>query len=1198
MQAVPNFKLFIFLRQVCIFLVIVWTGLCLAQSTIPDSDDRLHQATLWLFKQTSVKVEDLGEGFGEKVEGGEIDYYSPLPDIQKALLTRATDGRMRISWKTGAIERNAPCQLVWLAGLGSNLGEKPFDLYVNGEKYLTFTSSVQEHWIVQGINGSRLEFQATVTDAVGDRFGFMILTLPAGVYADVKPVELAVAGQASGSNAWYMIFMYDHAARAMAKTMQEGFWYRLRWHNDQSEIILEMPLKFTGKKVIINRHKPLQLKPDGNFSAIRFSRQVIKEDSIKIYLEGRLIDQLPGLIPEAARMKIFDDGMLVQRTFGDSVLLVSASYFSGFASGIQLVSNSRFAAGYIELITSSHQDIAWMDNPTSCMELRDTMILTPAFDLLARNPDYHYTAEQALMLYEYLQRHPERLPEIQQYSRAGRLEWGASFNQPYEGLYYGESLLRQFYFGRRWLKQMLPGYEPRVYFNVDVPGRTLQMPQIARKCGVEFMIISRHQRGFFYWQSPDGSRIGVHSPGHYHHASEFLRQSLMAVQMATPQVLTSWENTYNRYQLPPYLPVIYSSDMSTPQEMKPLFKAWENVEILSRNSVSGKSLSLPRWRYNTAAPVLKKIFTEGQAIPVIQGERPNVWLYIHGPTHHRAISESRLGGRLLPAAEIFSTIACLLEGDFTQYPQQELNQAWQAHIYPDHGWGGKDGHITDQTFWDKYRFAREEAQRLLRLSLLKIRSHIITSHNPDVPLIVFNALSRKRTIPVTVNLSFNQADARSLDLFDSRKKKIESVLDVQQTYEDGSIKEARLTFIAAEIPSLGYRTFYLKTEQKKRRTNHPNNSYIIPEIFENKFYRITFSPGGIKQVYDKSLQVNLFRSDKFLAGELIALRSAGNGAGEFSEIQQPDTGYFERLSQYQPEWKCLEQSPVCTRYKIQQRLNNSVFEEQVIIYQQVKRIDFEINILGWDGTPYREYRLMFPVADQDARITYEVPFGRVTVGEDEIPGAAGERYVQPAKEVHPREVLDWISASGSGSGVTFSSDVAVWDYKDPTGDPVEYPVLQPLLLASRKSCHPEGNWYLQAGDHHYRFTMTSHAPGWTNGYLAAKGANHEFLTFMGGQPDKSAELPDEYSFCSLSAPNVQISTIKKAEDDNQVVLRLYEMEGLDSDVKLDWFRPVIKLDSTSAIEEGDYFKTNMDNNIQLRVGHHSIETYKLDCGIK
>ena len=116
--------------------------------------------------------------------------------------------------------------------------------------------------------------------------------------------------------------------------------------------------------------------------------------------------------------------------------------------------------------------------------------------------------------------------------------------------------------------------------------------------------------------------------------------------------------------------------------------------------------------------------------------------------------------------------------------------------------------------------------------------------------------------------------------------------------------------------------------------------------------------------------------------------------------------------------------------------------------------------------------------------------GVVEAGKDEIPGAAGERYTQPASEVRPREVQDWLSTSSDSFGVTMSSSVAVCDYVDRTDDPVPYPVLQPLLLTSRKSCHGRGNWYLQPGDHDFRFSILSHEPGWKNGYRFGKQSNN------------------------------------------------------------------------------------------------------------
>ncbi|MBK7107526.1 MAG: hypothetical protein IPH62_19845 [Ignavibacteriae bacterium] len=43
----------------------------------------------------------------------------------------------------------------------------------------------------------------------------------------------------------------------------------------------------------------------------------------------------------------------------------------------------------------------------------------------------------------------------------------------------GESLVRQFYFWKKWLKNEF-NYDAKVYWNVDVPGRVLQMPQILK----------------------------------------------------------------------------------------------------------------------------------------------------------------------------------------------------------------------------------------------------------------------------------------------------------------------------------------------------------------------------------------------------------------------------------------------------------------------------------------------------------------------------------------------------------------------------------------------------------------------------------------------------------------------------------------------------------------------------------------------
>ena len=178
--------------------------------------------------------------------------------------------------------------------------------------------------------------------------------------------------------------------------------------------------------------------------------------------------------------------------------------------------------GRLHIISSSHQDIAWMDSPEKCIVFRDTNCITPALAMMAKDPAYSFTMENMLNLAEYLERHPERAEEIGRLTREGRMEWGATYNQPYESLLTGESLIREAYFGRLWLKKKFPGADARVYFNPDVPGRAAQMPQILAKAGIPYMVMSRYHEGFYRWASPDGSSVLAYSPGHYGNAAAYL----------------------------------------------------------------------------------------------------------------------------------------------------------------------------------------------------------------------------------------------------------------------------------------------------------------------------------------------------------------------------------------------------------------------------------------------------------------------------------------------------------------------------------------------------------------------------------------------------------------------------------------------------------------------------------------------------
>ena len=126
-------------------------------------------------------------------------------------------------------------------------------------------------------------------------------------------------------------------------------------------------------------------------------------------------------------------------------------------------------------------------------------------------------------------------------------------------------------------------------------------------------------------------------------------------------------------------------------------------------------------------------------------------------------------------------------------------------------------------------------------------------------------------------------------------------------------------FIAEKVPSVGYRTYYL---EKGKAAAYTKNFNIDSHNFENGFYKAEFVNGGIKSLYDKELSMNLLKTDKFLGAEIFTMQSVGNGAGEFTDVQQPTMEGFEKLSQYGQPWSLISSGPVRDVYEFTKEINH------------------------------------------------------------------------------------------------------------------------------------------------------------------------------------------------------------------------------------------------------------------------------------
>lgn len=1149
------------------------------------------------------------EGYMQSACDNDFLYHSLRNDVTESMLVRCTDGAMYAEWLTAPVPGDLSDEgagFVWMASLNLTSGDHNYDLFINGIKRFQFRSGTERSWEYESEDGGKLGFFFVQEDMHGDGMGYMTLWAPASWLTPGDRQRIKLVGHAEGSNSWIIVFKADDTQSYIQTSVKYNKWV----------IMTEKPEK--GRRVIL-----LESSPDlaGKELVFRSGR---KEARIMMAGDGiQSVGQIPISAPlrSAGQFSLSDDyGELlaldltslpqtisklghnysvqsVGKMEADGTIKASGtrSYRPKTATVLSQLARSSLAHGNIYLMVSSHQDIAWMDSPEKCAIERDTMLLTPLFRRLAADKTYRFDVENALLLKEYIQRHPDSREMISRLLAGGQLSCGSSYIQPYEEMYSGEALVRQFYFGSRWLKKMF-GYTPDTYFNPDVPGRTLQMPQILKKSGTNFMSVSRMEAGLYRWHSPDGSSVLTYSPGHYSEAFRPLAGDFYDAAEYIAGASLRWSIHYDSLSPLPAIPVLSSWDMSPPVDYSALIERWNTRwEVMGSGSMNEK-LRLPK-----ITPALTTTFMTGAEqnssfIPSIKGERPAVWLYIHGPTHQKAISASRQGDILLTVAEKFATASALIDGSFVNYPEERLNRAWEAKIYPDHGWGGKHGDITDALFQEKYYFAKSEAEAMINTSLREIASKIRVSHSDGIPVVVFNSLGWERSDPATFKLNFEKGWSSGIKLFDNKGEEVQVQLSDVVRYNDGSLKSITATFIAFMIPSIGYRTYYLKPSSHAIQAS-PGKETLSAEsgmsgIFTNRFYSVRFTDGGLSSVFDKEFGQELIDTGKFNAGEIFTMRSVGTGAGEFSDIQQPDMEGFDRAANYPHDWKLAETGDVYTMFVNRQPIRNAVIDQKIIIYNDLKRIDFIIDLVNYEGVLYREYRMALPLKMTGGAVSYEVPFGKVTVGMDEVKGAAGERYDTPYAEIHPRGIQNWIAAENELYRVILSSSVAVADYIDPTDNPSGNIILQPLLLASRRSCHGEGNEYLQTGDHHFEFSITSHAKEEGIVHRFGSQANEKLLVVTGAGQYADASLPEEMSFFSLAGKhdNLIISTVKKAEDEDAVILRIYNADGLGSDVTVRSFRHFGTALGTNLIEEPISPLQVNEGGISLGIGKYSIET--------
>ena len=204
---------------------------------------------------------------------------------------------------------------------------------------------------------------------------------------------------------------------------------------------------------------------------------------------------------------------------------------------------------------------------------------------------------------------------------------------------------------------------------------------------------------------------------------------------------------------------------------------------------------------------------------------------------------------------------------------------------------------------------------------------------------------------------------------------------------------------------------------------------------------------------------------------------------------------------------------------------------------------------------------------------------------------------------HPltfREAINWIDATSLNyqpHGCLAAADCTVHLFKDESPFPVSYPVLQHVLISTRLSqaWNPD-YWMTQPGNHQFRMALYPHQGDWRSRYRDGIAFNFPLQSFVapqGSAPSGPSLLPIA-GFLQLEPSNLILTAMKKAEDDDGVVVRFYEAEGSQAQAYLRFFQPIKQAWKTNLIEDEEQPLTpSGDGSLPLLVKPWEIVTLKL-----
>lgn len=805
----------------------------------------------------------------------------------------------------------------------------------------------------------------------------------------------------------------------------------------------------------------------------------------------------------------------------------------------------------------THIDCAWLWT-LRVTEDKAVRSFSTVLELMRQYPEYVFMSSQP-QLYKYVKKNaPEIYEQIKERVKEGRWEpEGGMFVEADCNIASGEALVRQFVHGQRFFKEEF-GVDNSILWLPDVFGYSAALPQIMQKCGLPYFMTTKISWNefnklpcdTFEWEGIDGSRVLTHfvptrdyNKGAVEGGFETEHFTTYNGYINPCQMKGAWKRYSQKYLNEEVLCSFGFGDGGG----GPTRDMLENQRRLEKG-IPGA----PRTKMATSREffeTLDKNVTGKKYLPTWVGE---LYLEYHRGTYTSMARNKKYNRRSEFAyqnEEMYAILDQQLCGG--SYPEKELKEGWEVILR-------NQFHdiLPGSSIKEVYDDSKEEYEEILAASkdmTVKTLAHI--AEHVDAPkhsLVVYNPNSA----PASELVVFALPEGVTVpSVYDGEEK-----LAVQKTM-DGS-----WVFFAKNVPGKGYKTFMVKEEA----ADQTPSMEVSTEVMENDFFRVEYNEKGqFARIFDKTANREILKPGQ--AGNVIVSYEDRPHNYDAWDVNNYYTEKSWDIDQVE-SMEVVENGPVRACVKVERKYLDSVITQYIYLYKELARIDIR-NVIDW-----KEHQIFvkdyFPVDVHTNEATFDIQYGNVK----------RDTHDNTSWDFAKFEVCHhkWLDVSEDGYGVSMINDCKY-------GVSVRGGLIGMSMLKSAIHPNPDADKEM----HEFTYSIYPHQGDWrVAGTVTQAYQVNNPLTAVWKENETGSESP-VYSFVSSDQENAVVEVVKKAEDSDDVIVRLYECYNRRTPVTLTFGKKLDKVYECNMMEEGEIPVEFSENQAVFEMKPYEIKTLKV-----